>query len=58
MSSGGSEATVSVGYNFMLYLLAIVRAFGAYLCYDLFTCRSGVSVRACFGKGGQYHGGK
>ena len=31
MSSGGSEATVSVGYNFMLYLLAIVQAFGAYL---------------------------
>lgn len=31
MSDVGSEATVSVGYNFMLYLLAIVQAFGSYL---------------------------
>ena len=31
MSSGGSEATVSVGYSFLLYLLAIVQVFGAYL---------------------------
>lgn len=59
MSSGGSEATVSVGYNFHLYLLAIVQAFGAYLTmiFSLvgLACNS---VRACFGKGGQYHGGK
>lgn len=31
MSDVGSEATVSVGYSFMLYLLAIVQAFGTYL---------------------------
>ena len=31
MSDVGSEATVSVGYSFMLYLLAVVQAFGAYL---------------------------
>lgn len=30
-SSGGTEATVSVGYSFLLYLLAIVQVFGAYL---------------------------
>lgn len=31
MSDTGSEATVSVGYSFMIYLLAIIQAFGAYL---------------------------
>lgn len=31
MSAGGSEVTVSVGYSFVQYLLAIVQAFGAYL---------------------------
>lgn len=36
MSEGGSEMTVSAGYSFMLYLLAIVQAFGAYLAY-IFT---------------------
>lgn len=30
-SSGGTEATVSVGYSFLLYLLAVVQVFGAYL---------------------------
>ena len=30
-SGGGTEATVSVGYSFLLYLLAIVQVFGAYL---------------------------
>lgn len=30
-SGGGTEATVSVGYSFLLYLLAVVQAFGAYL---------------------------
>lgn len=30
-SGGGSEATVSVGYSFLLYLLAIVQVFGAYI---------------------------
>lgn len=28
---GGSEVTVSAGYNFFLYLLAIIQAFGTYL---------------------------
>lgn len=31
MSDTGSAATVSVGYSFMLYLLAIIQIFGAYL---------------------------
>lgn len=30
-SEGGSELTVSVGYNFFLYLLAIIQSFGIYL---------------------------
>lgn len=31
MSDTGSELTVSAGYNFILYLLGIIQAFGAYL---------------------------
>ncbi|NCC09553.1 MAG: hypothetical protein EOM31_03455 [Bacteroidia bacterium] len=31
LSDTGSETTVSVGYSFMLYLLAILQAFGVYL---------------------------
>ena len=31
MSDTGSTATVSVGYSFLLYLLGIIQAFGAYL---------------------------
>lgn len=31
MTDTGGGATVSVGYNFMLYLLAVVQAFGVYL---------------------------
>ena len=45
LSDTQNELTISAGYSFMVYLLAIVQTFGAYL--SIFFDWYGISIRSC-----------
>ena len=47
LSDTQNELTISAGYSFMVYLLAIVQTFGAYLSMIFFFDWYGISIRSC-----------
>ena len=58
MTDAGGGATVSAAYSFVLYLLAVVQAFGVYMSHDFLIAGTGLSIRSCFGKDRLCDGGE